>query len=275
MDLFIYIILFMMGTIFGSFFTLAVYRIPLKKDITHERSFCTTCGHRLEFLDLVPVLSYIFLKGKCRYCGEKIRIRYLLLEVLSGFVFLFTYISLNTHFPYFDFYKLVHFISFVFLYVTLAIVAGIDKEYKQIHLGVILFGCLMQTVYILYLYILIDLNIYRYGIYFIILVIAILTNIVLSIKNNKEVEGIIFNKAPYFIQISLLSTYILYITGIKIFIIIAIITMFEILIIKYLKKARTRISEKEELKIAKTPIGFYLNISTIAVIMITNFINYY
>lgn len=275
MDLFIYIILFMMGTIFGSFFTLAVYRIPLKKDITHERSFCTTCAHRLGFLDLVPVLSYIFLKGKCRYCGEKIRIRYLLLEVLSGLVFLFTYISLNTHFPYFDFYKLVHFISFIFLYVTLAIVAGIDKEYKQIHLGVILFGILMQTVYILYLYILIDLNIYRYGIYFIILLIAILTNIVLSKKNNKDIEKIIFNKAPYFIQIILLSTYILYVTGIKIFIIIAIATIFEILIIRYFKKAKRKSLENEELKTVKTPIGFYLNISTIAIIMITNFINYY
>ena len=66
---------FIIGATLGSFYTLAVYRIPLNKDITHERSFCPNCNHRLEFLDLIPILSYIFLGGKCRYCHEKIRPR--------------------------------------------------------------------------------------------------------------------------------------------------------------------------------------------------------
>ena len=48
---------------------------------------------------LVPILSYIFLKGKCRYCGQKIRIRYLILEILSGVVFLLAYMSFGIHFP--------------------------------------------------------------------------------------------------------------------------------------------------------------------------------
>ncbi len=89
MEIIFGILIFIMGTVFGSFFTLAVYRIPLGIDITHKRSFCPKCNHRLEFIDLIPIFSYIFLKGKCRYCGEKVRIRYLLLEVLSGLVFLF------------------------------------------------------------------------------------------------------------------------------------------------------------------------------------------
>ena len=116
-----------MGTVFGSFFTLAVYRIPLKKDITHERSFCPTCNHKLGFWDMIPILSYLLARGKCRYCGEKIRIRYLVLEALSGTVFLAEYIALNMHFPYLEVGKIAFFISFVFVYVTMAIMSGIDK----------------------------------------------------------------------------------------------------------------------------------------------------
>jgi len=86
--IFYYVLFFSIGITFGSFFTLAVHRIPLKQDITHTRSYCPKCNHRLEFLDLIPVFSYLFLKGKCRYCKEPIRIRYLLLELLTGSIFL-------------------------------------------------------------------------------------------------------------------------------------------------------------------------------------------
>ena len=65
MNVIIYIFTFLIGITFGSFFTLAVYRIPLGKDITHERSFCPNCNHKLGFLDLIPIFSYIFLGGKC------------------------------------------------------------------------------------------------------------------------------------------------------------------------------------------------------------------
>lgn len=90
MQIFIYIEIFILGIVFGSFFTLAVYRIPLKQDITHTRSYCPKCNHRLEFLDLIPIFSYIFLRGRCRYCKEPIRIRYFLLELLSRNYFFIT-----------------------------------------------------------------------------------------------------------------------------------------------------------------------------------------
>ena len=76
-----------MGITFGSFYTLAVYRIPKGQDITHTRSYCPKCNHKLSFWDMIPILSYVFLGGKCRYCGQKIRPRYLMLEVMSGIVF--------------------------------------------------------------------------------------------------------------------------------------------------------------------------------------------
>ena len=91
----IYFFMFALGTVLGSFYTLAVYRIHLKQNITHTRSYCPKCKHRLNFLDLIPVLSYIFLGGKCRYCENKIRPRYLILEISSGIAFLLFGIWLN------------------------------------------------------------------------------------------------------------------------------------------------------------------------------------
>ena len=95
MEMFLYTIFFMIGAILGSFFTLAVHRIPIGQDITHERSYCPKCNHKLTFLDLIPILSYIFLGGKCRYCKNKIRPRYLILEILSGITILLFVISLK------------------------------------------------------------------------------------------------------------------------------------------------------------------------------------
>ena len=87
--------MFITGIVLGSFYTLAVYRIPLKQDITHTRSYCPKCNHRLNFWDLIPVFSYIFLGGKCRYCKEKIRPRYIIIELMSGLVFLLFAMWLN------------------------------------------------------------------------------------------------------------------------------------------------------------------------------------
>lgn len=96
MDLYINIIIgiciFVIGTLFGSFFSLATYRLPRHQDILVKRSYCPTCKHNLNFFDLIPILSYIFSKGKCRYCKEKISIRYLLLEISNGIMFLVFFI---------------------------------------------------------------------------------------------------------------------------------------------------------------------------------------
>jgi len=82
---------FVIGTLFGSFFTLATYRLPRKQDIMIKRSYCTSCKHELGLFDLIPVLSYTFLGGKCRYCKDKISMRYPLFEIFNGIFFLVTY----------------------------------------------------------------------------------------------------------------------------------------------------------------------------------------
>ena len=80
--IFIFLCIFMIGAFFGSFFSLATYRIPKGEDITHTRSYCPNCKHKLSFFDLFPVISYIVRGGKCKYCKQKISPRYILLESL-------------------------------------------------------------------------------------------------------------------------------------------------------------------------------------------------
>ena len=95
MNIILYIIIFTMGTLFGSFYTLAIYRIPEKIDIVKTHSFCPNCNHKLGFFELIPIWSYIFLGGKCKNCKQKIRPRYLILEILSGLTFVLLALSLK------------------------------------------------------------------------------------------------------------------------------------------------------------------------------------
>lgn len=92
MDLLILLILFIYGVIFGSFYNVVIYRMPIDLPISKGRSFCTSCNTQLKAVDLVPVFSYLFLKGKCRYCGEHISIRYPLVELFTGLYFMLAYI---------------------------------------------------------------------------------------------------------------------------------------------------------------------------------------
>ena len=140
MNTFIYIIIFIIGTLFGSFYTLAVYRIPKRQDITHTHSYCPNCNHKLGFLDLIPILSYIFLGGKCRYCKQKIRPRYLILELLSGILFVIIAILLNIDIYNFNLITIAQY-CFIVLYLTFIIlICGIDKENKNVDKLVSIYG---------------------------------------------------------------------------------------------------------------------------------------
>ncbi|HOO61106.1 MAG TPA: prepilin peptidase [Bacillota bacterium] len=87
--LFVYIMVFatLFGLVIGSFLNVCIYRIPEKRTIVKGHSMCMTCSHELHAIDLVPLFSWLFLKGKCRYCGAPIASRYAKIEGLTGLVF--------------------------------------------------------------------------------------------------------------------------------------------------------------------------------------------
>ena len=83
-DIVIYSIIFLYGVIVGSFLNVCILRIPLKETIVSKRSHCMSCGHQLAWYDLFPLFSYLFLRGKCRYCKAKISKQYPIVEFING-----------------------------------------------------------------------------------------------------------------------------------------------------------------------------------------------
>lgn len=80
-------IAFILGLLFGSFATMASHRIPLGEELIITPSHCPKCNHKLGFLDLFPVLSWLFSKRKCRYCQANVHFRYPATELLMASVF--------------------------------------------------------------------------------------------------------------------------------------------------------------------------------------------
>lgn len=92
----IYLIMFfILGTIFGSFYTVVGYRLCKNESIVLPRSHCTNCNHKLSPIELIPILSYIFQKGKCKNCKQKISIFYPLIELFTGILFAISFYSFN------------------------------------------------------------------------------------------------------------------------------------------------------------------------------------
>jgi leader peptidase (prepilin peptidase) / N-methyltransferase len=84
----IYLFAVILGLAIGSFLNVCIYRIPRKGSVTSPKwSFCPHCEHTLGPLDNIPVLSYVFLRGKCRYCKERISPRYMIVELLTAGLF--------------------------------------------------------------------------------------------------------------------------------------------------------------------------------------------
>lgn len=100
MELFFYVMVFIYGILTGSFINVCIYRIPKKENIIMTRSHCMHCGYPLKWYDLVPVFSYMVLRGRCRMCRTKIPLQYPIVEVLNGIlwlaVFYFNGISISS-----------------------------------------------------------------------------------------------------------------------------------------------------------------------------------
>lgn len=91
----IYIMVFLFGITIGSFLNVCIYRLPAGESLTKKNSHCMTCGTPIKWYDLVPVFSWLFLRGKCRACGSKISGRYILVESLTGILFVLTFLRFD------------------------------------------------------------------------------------------------------------------------------------------------------------------------------------
>ncbi len=95
------IFVFIFGAIVGSFLNVCIYRMPLEQSIVLPGSYCPKCRKSIPWFDNIPFVSYIFLKGKCRFCREKISPRYFLVEFLTALMFLVFYLRSGFGFEFF------------------------------------------------------------------------------------------------------------------------------------------------------------------------------
>jgi leader peptidase (prepilin peptidase)/N-methyltransferase len=134
------ILILLYGMIIGSFLNVCIYRIPLSESISFPPSHCPSCKNKIKIYDLFPVISYILLKGKCRYCGNKISIRYPIIELLTGLLFVAIYMKFGLCF---EFVKFVFFISF------LVVIGIIDYDTTDVYLKTTLSGILIGIIFII------------------------------------------------------------------------------------------------------------------------------
>jgi leader peptidase (prepilin peptidase)/N-methyltransferase len=110
------LIIFILGAIIGSFLNMLIWRLPRDESIIFPRSHCPSCNKILGVVDLIPLLSYIFLGGKCRHCKVKIPIRYFLVELITSSLFILIYLyfglSIKTFF-YLIFISMLIAITFI------------------------------------------------------------------------------------------------------------------------------------------------------------------
>ncbi|HVP35897.1 MAG TPA: prepilin peptidase [Terriglobales bacterium] len=123
MNILIGVFVFIFGLAVGSFLNVCIYRLPLKKSIVFPASHCPKCGNKIKAYDNIPVLSYVLLRGKCRFCQERISLIYPAVELLSGFIFLslFFWYGLSWEFA-----------SKLFLFTGLMVIFFIDLKHQII-----------------------------------------------------------------------------------------------------------------------------------------------
>lgn len=90
-----YIVAFLFGISIGSFLNVVILRLPRHESLIKRSSHCMTCGAKIRAIDLIPVFSWLMLRGKCHSCGEKISPRYPIVESLNGFLYVLTFFVMD------------------------------------------------------------------------------------------------------------------------------------------------------------------------------------
>jgi leader peptidase (prepilin peptidase)/N-methyltransferase len=145
-------VVFAFGAVIGSFLNVCVHRMPLEESIVTPPSHCPHCNERIRWVDNIPLVSYLALRGKCRHCGAKISPRYFLVELLTAVLFLLMWLKLTEWDR-----PLVHGIYFLKAPIYWMVIAGlivatfIDFEHyiipNEITFGGLIVGLLLSAIY--------------------------------------------------------------------------------------------------------------------------------
>lgn len=231
MELLIYILIFIIGIIFGNFSTMAVYKITSKKDNKKTKKFCTNWK-----INILMGVTSIGIFHSLHYVPVGI-------SILSTIEYIYQMIFIS----------------------TLVVIASIDKKNKKIYKPVIFTGCVIAGIYIIYLYITKNVeifSIYKYVIYFII----VFTLSMITTKHR-------YFKYSYLLEIMMICIYMNMFVVSEVFLITAILTMVSLTIGSLIKKYNQKVDNSDILAENATnldiPIGMYLCISNIIAMIIS------
>lgn len=140
----IYLFVFLFGAAVGSFLNVCIYRLPKEESLIKRNSHCMTCGEEIKRRDLIPIVSWCLLKGKCRACGAKISPRYTVVEALNALVWLFVAYKVNV---------LMHPLNFVLtalVFSALIVVFFMDWDTQLISTYVCIFIGVIAVIYYIF-----------------------------------------------------------------------------------------------------------------------------
>lgn len=122
-DMLLKIFIFILGSLIGSFFNVCIYRLPRGESLIFPSSHCVHCNHKIYWYDNIPFLSYLILRGKCRFCARPISFRYFVVELTSALLLLTFYVTFGLSPKFF---------IFSILGAALIVSAFIDFEHRLI-----------------------------------------------------------------------------------------------------------------------------------------------
>ena len=140
-------LLFFLGTCIGSFINVLYWRLPRNESIVYTRSHCTNCNKIIPWYLNIPILSWLYLKGRCNKCNEKISFRYPLIELFSGILFVLSYFSYPSTFINIGTSKIFIITGGIILYSLLFTISIIDIKTLWIPSSLSKFGIITALFY--------------------------------------------------------------------------------------------------------------------------------
>ncbi|MFZ3063426.1 MAG: prepilin peptidase [Actinomycetota bacterium] len=141
MSIWMVIFLFVLGLSVGSFLNVVIYRLPRKESLITPPSSCPNCHIPIKWYDNIPVVSFIILRGRCRNCGQRISLRYPIVELFTGILFVFVFLKVvgvpSSTFdgpppPSIGYQEIIRLIAYLFFVSILVAIAYIDAEHQVI-----------------------------------------------------------------------------------------------------------------------------------------------
>jgi len=136
------LLFFIFGAFIGSFLGVLADRIPRSETIIKGRSHCEFCKKELKWLDLIPIFSFLFLKGKCRYCHKKLSWHYPIIELTTGILFALTFLFLRSGFT-------ISLLFYLIIVSSLIVIFFTDLKYGIIPDKILLPAVIISAVYLL------------------------------------------------------------------------------------------------------------------------------